>query len=127
MSATTTLFLRGMPVSVVRRAKAEAARRGDPIGRVVSDAIVKMLGEPAPSEEGLAEDILWFEVNRARLSKRFRGAYVAILDQKVVDHDRDFEALARRAFARYGVRPIFMPRAMAERVVRLRSPRVRRG
>jgi hypothetical protein len=52
---------------------------------------------------------------------------VAILNRKVVDHDREFAGLAQRVFAKYGVRSIAMPQVTAqERVVHLRSPRLAR-
>ncbi|MDR7555587.1 MAG: DUF5678 domain-containing protein [Armatimonadota bacterium] len=71
----------------------------------------------------LAESMRWFEVNRARLVRRYRNQYVAIDRGRVIDHDRDFDALARRVFARLGSRPVFMPKVTAEeRVVSLPSP-----
>ena len=124
----TTLFLRGMPRAVVRGAKAEAARRGEPLGSVVSDALVRMLGGDSADENVLAEDMAWYQSNRERLLRRFAGEYVAVVARRVVDHDRHFDRLAQRVFARHGVRPIFMPRVSREdRVHRLRSPRLDRS
>jgi hypothetical protein len=117
-----------MPTRLVREAKAVAARRGSTLAAFVAEAIDRSLREGAGEDpDDLGDDIRWFEGNRARLLSRYRGEYVAIVKQRVVDHDRDFEGLAGRVFARWGVRSIFMPRVLeGERVVRIRSPRVRR-
>jgi len=58
------------------------------------------------------------------LLDRYRGEHVAIIDEAVIDHDREFAALASRVFARFGNRSIYMPRVQDdEPVVRVRSPR----
>jgi len=58
------------------------------------------------------------------LLRRYRGEYVAIVDAAVVDHGRDFGALATRVFARFGSRNIYMPRVQAgEATAQIRSPR----
>jgi len=56
----------------------------------------------------------WYAENRARLLRRYPGQYVAIVGRAVIDHDRDFEALADRVFGRLGVRPLFMPRVTSD-------------
>lgn len=128
--ATTTLYLRGMPVGLVREAKAAAARRGCTVARFVADALQNALsttGEAAAADGGadeLAESMAWYERNRARLVRKYAGAYIAVWNGAVIDHDTDFEALAGRVFDRVGVRPVFLPRVEPEdRVVRVRWPR----
>lgn len=124
-----TLYLRGLPEKVVRDAKVEAARRGVTLARFVGDAIANAVGGGASDAElpdTLQVDAAWYERNKPRLIKRYEGEYLAIIDAKVVDHDADFSALSKRVFARFGRRPIFMPRCIEpDEVVRLRSPRVR--
>lgn len=123
------LFLRGLPVELVRETKAAAARRGKSLTAFVSEALARSLRvESAPSDEAdaLADDIAWYQRNRPKLLQRYRGEYVAIVDRAVVDHDRDFSALSERVFGRFGYRSIYMPRVQAdEAVVRIRSPRLR--
>jgi hypothetical protein len=126
--STGTLYLRGVPRELVREAKAEAARRGISLTAFAKEALARALSRPAEEEEddiqSIRPDLDWFEANRKRLARRYRDEYVAIVDRRVADHDRDFGALARRVFARHGNRPIAMPRATPEpRVVHLRSPR----
>lgn len=123
MAKTTTLYLRGIPVDVVRAAKAAAALRGKTLGVVVADALRSSL-DHVPSSSTLDADMDWFAKHRAALVKKYPDQYVAIVDSAVVDHDDDFAVLAERAFERYGDRPIFMPRVRrTDRPLRIRSPR----
>jgi hypothetical protein len=123
----TTLYLRGIPRRIVREAKAEAARQGSTLAALVSEALDQRLhgaraGEATSGD--LEQEMTWYRTHRARLLRQYEGEFVAIADARVVDHDSDFEALARRVFARISDRPVFMPRVEAEdRVARMRSPR----
>ncbi len=142
--AGKTLYLRGLPEDVVREAKAAAARRGVTLAALVTEALRRVVGgkptgatrragsaratrggEDQDAEWGLDESMRWFEANRARLLRRYRDQYVAILGGRVIDHDRDFDRLARRVFSRVGNRPVCIPKVTpAERVVRVPSPRL---
>lgn len=132
--ATKTLYVRGVPEPLLRRAKALAAHRGATLTTLVLEALentVRAADEPADEATDelpmLDDDMAWYEANKQALLKRHRGEYLAVRERRVVDHDHDFGALARRMFARYGRGPLFMPRCAAgERTVRLRSPRVAR-
>jgi len=129
---TTTLYLRGMPVAVTRKAKAAAARRGVTLARVVAEALERTLAAddkghaPADSfaaRDALAEAIAWYEHHRPTLGREYGGEYIAIVDGAVIDHDRDFEPLATRVFNLLGTGPVFMPRVgRGERIARVRSP-----
>jgi hypothetical protein len=130
MAKGATLYLRGMPESLVREAKAVAARRGITLTELVREALRGVVGEPADigDESVLEESVRWYRANHRGLLRRYRDQYVAIEGGKVIDHDRDFDALARRVFARLGNRPVFMPKVTGtERVARLPSPAVARG
>jgi len=159
MARGATLYLRGLPETLVREAKATAARRGVTLAALVAEALQQAVGvqlpppgtaragrarsaaasRPGPAAPGgartgkaaadaaerLSESIRWFEANRRRLLRRYRDQYVAIDRGRVIDHDRDFDALARRVFTRLGSRPLFMPKVTAEeRVVHVPSPRL---
>lgn len=127
---TGTLYLRGMPRKLVREAKAEAARRGMSLTAFAREALARAVGVQAgaaPAEPGgieaIQRDLDWFDANRARLLRRYRDQYVAVVDRKVVDHDPDFGALADRVFRKYGMRSIAMPKVTAEeRVAEIPSP-----
>ena len=128
-SERTSLYLRGMSTRIVREAKAAAARRGSTLAAFVSDALDRNFHENADGDdsEALRDAMRWYEKNRPRLLSRHRGEYIAIVERRVIDHDRDFEALADRVFTRLGLRSVFMPRVEAgEPRARVRSPRVRR-
>jgi hypothetical protein len=55
---------------------------------------------------------------------RYEGEFVAIHEQKVVDHDKDESALYRRIRARYGPKPVAIIPAEGPRVIRVFSPRL---
>ena len=121
----TTLYLRGVPTGLVRELKAQAARRGVTLTALAIAALSRALNaEPEDELRPLEADMAWFEANRRHLLRRYAGEYLAIVDRKVIDHDRDFSALAARVFAKAGARPVFMPRCTAkDQIVHLRSPR----
>lgn len=124
---TGTLYLRGVPRSLVREAKAEAARRGMTLTAFAKEALARALGSTAEDDEDairpIRPDLDWFAANRTRLVRRYRDEYVAIINRKVVDHDRDFGALAQRVFAKFGVKAIAMPKVTPEeRVVSIPTP-----
>lgn len=74
---------------------------------------------------GVTSDLAWYRENRERLSGRYADQYVAVVDHQVVDHDREFAALAHRVFERFGDRTVVIPNCiLAERLVSLPSPRV---
>lgn len=126
-SERTTLYLRGVPRHLVREAKAAAARRGSSLAALVSDSLARSLAEGDTRElpnDGLRDGRLWYERRRRELLARYAGEYLAVIDRQIVDHDRDFSALAARVFARHGGRPVFMPRVQEkDEPARLRSPR----
>ena len=121
------LFLRNVPTDLVREAKAVAARRGETLTAIVAEALARSLGVDgavADRADDLRDDIAWYRKERSSLLRRYRGEYLAIVDTAVVDHGRDFGALATRVFARFGNRNVYMPRVQTgEPVARIRSPR----
>ena len=129
VSGATTLYLRGMPIALVREAKAEAARQGKTLAKIVAEGLTLALRGSPPQQattDELGPDVQWYERNRVSLLERYRGEYIAIVDGAAVDHDRDFERLARRVFGRFGTRSIFMPRVMdGSEQIQVRSPRLR--
>lgn len=142
---TKPIYLRGIPAHVVREAKAIAARRGITLAGFVADAIVRAIeqqgaqeSQPAlppqaagaraeahtPSDD-LSDEMRWYEQHRERIARERAGEYVAIIEREIVDHDADFDALARRVFSRYGLRNVFMPLVTAQaKPLRVRSPRI---
>jgi hypothetical protein len=68
----------------------------------------------------------YFQENKVQILEKYKGNFVAILDDTVVDHDRNFSALARRVYGKFGYQAIYMPFVESEPVVlRIPSPRVR--
>jgi Family of unknown function (DUF5678) len=127
--AKKPVYLRGIPSDVVREAKAAAAKRGVTLAGFVADTLARALRDPMPVAKDPADDLSkemrWYERNRDRLLREFGGEYIAVLDNAVIDHDADFEALAERVFAKHGARNLFMPRVSKIKLtLRVRSPRV---
>ncbi len=120
----TTLYLRDFPKELVRSLKAQAAFRGMTLTAFVIDILSRAAGEDTGAAlRPLESDMTWYEAHKSRLLRRYRGQHLAILDRRIIDHDRNFNTLARRVFAKVGVRSIFMPLCIdGERVVHVRSP-----
>lgn len=121
----TTLYLRGVPTSLVRALKARAARQGVTLTALVIAGLSRAIGAESQDDlKPLEADMAWYDAHRRQLLRRYSGEYLAIVDGRVLDHDPDFSALAGRVFATAGVRPVFMPRCLpSDEVVHLRSPR----
>ena len=122
----TTLYLRGVPRDLVRELKARAARQGLTLTALVIAALTHAAGTDSQTVlRPLETDMAWYESHRRQLARRYPGQFLAIVDQRVLDHDRDFSALAARVFAKIGVRPVFMPQVLdTDQTVHLRSPRL---
>ena len=125
-SDTTTLYLRGVPRPIAREAKAAAAREGITLARWVSKRLAGAKQSVAASDDepsvSFDDDLAFFRANAPRFERKYPGEYLAIVNREVVDHDGDFEALARRVFAKFGTRSICMPR-VGRSEIRVRSPR----
>ena len=75
-------------------------------------------------EEGKA----YYERNKDLLTRTYNGEYIAILDNKVMDHDTSFSALAQRVYKKLGYVSIYMPFVTTKRrVLRFESPKYRRS
>ena len=122
----TTLYLRGIPRTLVRDLKARAARQGLTLTALAIAALSRASRTARPDDlKPLEADMAWYRAHRSRLHRRHPREYLAILDRRLVDHDPDFSALASRVFAKVGTRPVYMPQSMeTDPTVRLRSPRV---
>jgi len=137
----TTLYLRALPEDLVREVKAIAARRGMTLTALVTEALRHLVerehspgdhpiddvstGDLQEATRELEESMRWFAANRSRLLRRYRNQYIAIYRKRVIDHDHDFDALARRVFARLGAVPVCMPKVTSqERIVHIPSPRL---
>jgi len=61
-----------------------------------------------------------------RLRAKYMGNYIAMHKGRVVDHDRELEALNRRIRARFGRTPVLMRlvESVVEREIIVRSPRL---
>jgi len=65
---------------------------------------------PQPVEDSLATERRAFVRQRAQLMRRYPGEYVALSGGRVVDHDKQDEALAARMFRKLGDAPFYIAR-----------------
>ena len=67
----------------------------------------------------------YFQENKTQILEKYKGDFIAILDNAVVDHDKDFSELAKRVYEKFGYQTTYMPFVESEqRVLRIPSPRV---
>lgn len=67
----------------------------------------------------------YFQENKPQILEKYRGNFIAIFDNTVVDHDRNFSELANRVYGKFGYQTIYMPFVESEpAVLRIPSPRV---
>jgi hypothetical protein len=127
-SAVRHLFLRDVPVDLVRRAKAEAALRGVSLARFVQTALEAMLKKKSSGSitievpEEIAKAQAWYTAHLDELA-RFQGEYLAIMPDGLIDHDVDLQCLTDRVWSKIGYRSIFTPRVGEPAVQRLHSPK----
>jgi len=85
-----------------------------------------------PTEESQPVDYIkfeeakrYFQENRAQILEKYKSNFIAILDEAVVDHDRNFSELAKRIYEKFGYQTIYMPFVESKpSVLRIPSPRV---
>ena len=64
--------------------------------------------------------------HKETLLKKYKGKYIAVLNNKVIGSDKDFSKLAKRVYAKYGYQTIYMPFVdVKEKVVKIPSPRIK--
>jgi hypothetical protein len=86
-----------------------------------------MAPEEAKGRAAFDQELAYYKANREALLKEYRGKWVAILNQTVVDSDMDFSPLAKRVYEKHGYRPILITRVEdGPQVVNVPSPRIAR-
>jgi hypothetical protein len=67
----------------------------------------------------------YFQENKADIHEKYLGNFIAILDNSVVDHDKEFSNLATRVYEKFGYQTVYMPFVGSEeRILRIPSPRI---
>lgn len=73
----------------------------------------------------LIKSLEYFQENKTEILEKYKGNFIAILDNAVVDHDKEFSELAKRVYEKFGYQTTYMPFVESEpRVLRIPSPRV---
>lgn len=73
-------------------------------------------------------DVQFYREHLDQFLSNYKGQYIALLNRQVVDSDRDFSQLAKRVYAKFGYRDIFMPKVSErEETVNILGPRLVAG
>jgi hypothetical protein len=63
--------------------------------------------------------------NKKEIEKNYIGKFIAIIDARIVDVDKDFSELSKKVYKRYGYKTIFMTYVSEkDQIVKAPSPRV---
>ncbi len=69
---------------------------------------------------------LFFEENLNNLLTRYKGKYVAIINEKVVDSSRNEMKLIKKIYKKYGYVPVYIKKVSSEKILlRVSSPRMK--
>lgn len=75
-------------------------------------------------KEKLRMEVNEFELNKIRFLEEYEGKYIALVNGKVLDSDKDFHTLAKKIFEKYDYRPIYMPFVTREKhKIRIATPK----
>ncbi|MDB4349738.1 DUF5678 domain-containing protein [Omnitrophica bacterium] len=59
----------------------------------------------------------YYEMNREQLLQLYEGRYIAILGDRVIDNDDNFNELANRVYSVYGYITIYMPKVVKDKKI----------
>jgi len=92
------------------------------ISEIVNEAVEHYLRERQRAK--LDSEIAAYEAMHSELVQKYFGQWVAIHEQKLIDRDRDRQALYRRIRAKYGKMSILLRQVMATPVeeIWIRTP-----
>ncbi|MFN8444111.1 MAG: DUF5678 domain-containing protein [Caldilineaceae bacterium] len=84
----------------------EAIEEDKSVNDIINDAVENYLH--ARQQAKIDQEIVAYQTMHTQLKRDLLGEWVAIHNQKLIDHDRDRVALYRRIRARYGRNPILI-------------------
>lgn len=117
-----------IPQNLYRRARELANKRNQPVNDVLEAAITLAEAEMTPTdsqEKVMSQEEEAYQSMLTELVSQYDGAYVAIYQGQLVDHDADELALLRRLDAQYPDEIVLMKQVRSEPLpeLRIRSPR----
>lgn len=69
---------------------------------------------------------LFFEENFNNLLTRYKGKYVAIMNEKVIDYNKDGKKLIKKIYKKYGYVPVYVKKVTTEKkILRASSPHIK--
>jgi len=84
-------------------------------------------GKYATDVEKIKQEQAWWMKQSEKQRLKYAGAYVAVHNQTLIDHDDELAILSRRIRAKYGKIAVLMMPAEGPREIRLYSTRVIRN
>ena len=78
------------------------------------DSTLNSLVTEDKEEADFEDAVKFFNANRETFVKEYENKFIAIMNDRVVDSDDDFSALAERVYEKYGYRSIYMPKVTKE-------------
>ena len=103
----------------------EAATRGISVEEYLRSAIKR--ARTLNARQKIEQDQAWWLALPLSKRAKYEGEFIAIHDQKLIDHDKNEFALNKRIREKYGKTPVLMMPAEGVREIRIYSPRVVRG
>ena len=118
-----------IPQTLYRRARELANKRNQPVNDVLEAAITLAEAEMLPTasqEKAMSQEEEAYQSMLTELVSQYDGAYVAIYQGQLVDHDADELALLRRLDDQYPDEIVLMKQVRSESLpeLRIRSPRL---
>ena len=102
------------------QAEARAARKS--VEELLAEALQQYRLEA--QRQKISQEAEWWDHVSLETRKKYAGEYVAIHQQKVVDHDPDRAALYDRVRAKYGNLAVLIAPATGTPTLRIFSPRL---
>lgn len=100
---------------------------------IIEDKFIKKTEELETEELVIPKDIdilsaakKYYTEHKETLLKKYKGKYIAILNNKIIGSDKAFSKLAQRVYRKYGYQTVYMPFVeKKEKIVRIPSPKIK--
>ena len=100
----------------------DATQEAKSVNEIVNEAVEQYVRERLRVK--LDQEIAAYEAMHAELRRKYLGKWVAVHEQKLIDHDDDRAALYRRVRAKFGSLPVLIRQVTAQTSedIRMRTP-----
>lgn len=102
--------------------KEEATTRGMSVEEFLRSAIKRE--RTLATRQKMEQDQTWWLALPLSKRVKYEGEFVAVHNQKLIDHDKDEETLYKRVRKKYGKTSVLVMPAEGPREIRVYSPRI---